>query len=107
VAITKAAVRWVADGGAADATTARALIVDFGRRYLAAWLPGCLAVDPWLQPVRILDPHTTDQLGYTSMCPQRPSTTICAAKMVVVVTRSVGWSLASAAVQVSSACKCP
>ena len=36
VAITKAAVRWVAEGGAADATTARALIVDFGRRYLAA-----------------------------------------------------------------------
>lgn len=36
VAITKAAVRWVADGGAADPATARALIVDFGRRYLSA-----------------------------------------------------------------------
>lgn len=36
VAITKAAVSWVADGGAADPGMARALIVDFGRRYLAA-----------------------------------------------------------------------
>jgi len=36
VAITKAAIRWIADGGAGDPKTARALIVDFGRRYLAA-----------------------------------------------------------------------
>jgi hypothetical protein len=50
VAITKAAIRWVADGGAKDHTTARALIVDFGRRYLSALkadLQGDQVIDHW------------------------------------------------------------
>ena len=36
VAITKAAVKLIADGGLKDAEKGRALIVDFGQRYLQA-----------------------------------------------------------------------